>query len=185
MENPIYYLSEEQKSFARMQAKLRNDAKPLAIRHKFRRSNHSPEEAHVIGIAGEIVYADVVNEAIDIKVHAHGDEVDFIGREMRMSTFRGKQIEIKVPVAEFEKKKPEVYILGRTSPDISYVEFIGCITREKFEKVKYIKNYGHGDNYCVSEHQLSKSLPVMIKGQIKYISFDMVKKIIKSKKANM
>lgn len=185
MKNPIYYPSEEQKSFARTQAKLRNDAKPDSIRDKTTRGNHSSEEAHRIGIMAEIAYGDIVNEQIDTKIHPHGDSVDFVVREVRASTWKGEDIELKVKKSEYLRKTPEVYILTRVSEDLAYVEFIGCITREKFDKVKFIKNYGYGDNYCVGVDQLTKGLPVMINGEIKYISFDMVNKIIKNKSVNV
>lgn len=185
MEYPIYYLSEEQIAFAKMQAKLRNEAKPLNIREKSRRGNHTSYKSHELGITAEIAYGDVANEKIDLTIHPHGDSVDFWGREVRGATWKGRNIELKVKLSEYLRKTPNIYILTRVSEDLTYVEFIGYITREKFDKVKYIKNYGYGDNYCVGEDQLTKGLPVVINGEMKYISFDMVNKIIKNKKSNM
>ena len=186
MTYPRYYLTDDQKAFARYQAKLRNDAKPLSIRHKTTRGNHTSEDAHLVGIAPEIVYGYITGQEIDTSIHAHGDMFDFTNKfnhEIRGSTWKGPDIEMKIKMEEFLKKIADVYTLARVSPDISYVEFIGCITREKFDKVKYIRNHGYGNNYCVGPDQLAKGLPVTLDNQLKYISFDMVDNIIKSKKS--
>lgn len=120
---------------------------------------------HYRGAAGNIAYAHVRGLEVDRTVKPFGDATDFNGTEVKTSTFQGDGIELKITVKNYNRihKNAKMYILCRSPQgltrdnfvaDCRWIEIIGQITREKFDKVKSIKNYGNRDNYIVGVDQL-------------------------------
>jgi hypothetical protein len=126
--------------------KRRTQAKPASIRYNdsdYHLSTSDRSHPHIIGAACELAYAEITNQEPDLNFHPKGDIIDFNGIEIKSSTYNGKDIELKVKVSEFQRKKDltKAYILCRTDEKISFVEFIGCISKERFDKIKREKTY--------------------------------------------
>ena len=113
--------------------------------------------------AGEIAYAHVKGLEIDRTAKPTGDSTDFGGVEVKTSTYQGDGIELKITVKNYNRKQAKKYILCRSPQGLTrdnfvdeclWIEIIGEITREKFDRVKSLKNYGNRDNYIVGVDQL-------------------------------
>lgn len=115
---------------------------------------------HLIGVLGEMAWATVKNVPLDENIYKVRDSgEDFRGVEVKAVTYFGKgEPELKIKVKEFNKKKPNLYVLMRIDPITLEVELLGKITRQKFDKIKQIKKYGPKlpENYVVPASQLDK-----------------------------
>jgi hypothetical protein len=171
MVNRIYKLSTDERKLAEELGRRRNDAKPPSIRNKMC-GYSDPAFAHILGICSEIAYAKITNKKIDEKIYLIGDEFDFYKIEIKTSTWKGSDIELKIKVKEFERKNPMAYILARIDKEYTTVEFIGSITRQKFDVIKYKKHHKFVDNYCVSAEQLTKGLAFIHDGKVKFTTFN-------------
>lgn len=111
---------------------------------------------HVVGMAAEIAYSRVTGRPFDRTIGKSGDKYDFPGGvEVKCSMFKGKDVELKIKVGEYSRKRPNLYVLCRVSNDLKTVEILGEISREKFDKVKHKKNYGHRDNWVCGLNDLT------------------------------
>ena len=95
-----------------------------------------------------------------------GDECDFEEIELKSATWEGADIEIKVAQEEYVRKFPAAYDLARMDRGYRWVEFIGSISRERFDKVKYRRRHISVDNWCVVAKDISPMLAVMEDGVI-------------------
>jgi hypothetical protein len=157
MINPVYKLSEDERNLAVELGKKRNQAKEAKLRNIVC-GYSNPETPHILGICAEIAYAKITNRKLDENLYAIGDNSDFDGIEIKTSTWRGIDIELKVKISEFNRKHPMAYVLARIDKDYTTVEFVGSISRQKFDKIKYIKKHKFVENYCVSGNQIRKGL---------------------------
>lgn len=176
MINPVYILSEEERKRAEELGRARNNAKDETIRYK--RSGWIKSESkdrampHILGIAGEIAYAALTNQKVDEEIYKEnkGDLMDFDGIEIKTSTFTGEDIELKIPPAEYKRKHPRAYVLARIDDEYKKVEFIGSISREKFDRIKYEKKHII-NNLCVVGSSMSKGLAFVEDGVLKIVKF--------------
>lgn len=168
----IYKLSQEQRELAEKLGMARNNAKDESFRDVDRfKIKRESGYSHILGISAEIAYADLTDQKINDEIYALGDDIDFDGVEIKASTWPHKDIELKIPFKEYNKKKPLVYILARIDKDYKTVEFIGSISRKKFDKIKYAKKHTFVDNWCVSGDQMSKVLAFFKDGKFEMKSF--------------
>lgn len=159
MINNVYKLSEEERKLAKELGNKRNEAKDKSFRDKKILKKGRPSgDSHVLGIAAEIAYAALTDQKINEEIYARGDEMDFDGVELKASTFKGKNITLKIPKKEYEIKNPRIYVLARIDENYTTVEFIGSISRRRFDKLKYDKRYTIIDNHCVDGDQMAKVL---------------------------
>ena len=130
----------------------RHEAKNVSFRNK---SIYFPEKKnefgipneyapHLLGILGEMAWATVKGVPIDENIYKVRDKgEDFRGVEIKTVTYFGKgEPELKIKVQEFNKKKPQIYVLMRVDPNTLEVELLGKITRKKFDEIKKKKKYG-------------------------------------------
>ncbi len=125
---------------------------------------------HVIGVKSEIAYAKISGKMIDLSVYEFsGDSSDFDGIEIKTSTWRGDDIELKIKVSEFNRKRPIGYVLCRCLDN--EITFLGCISRERFDKEKYLRRHKFVDNFCVQKDTLKKALPIVNNGRVDFKIF--------------
>jgi len=135
---------------ARSFGQARCGAKPQDVRFSDSGYHDDTDRAypHMVGMAAEIAYSRVTGRPFDRTIKESGDGYDFPGGvEVKCSMFMGKDVELKVKVREYARKKPNKYVLCRVSKDLKTVEILGEITRGQFDKIKRKKNYGHQDNW--------------------------------------
>jgi hypothetical protein len=151
----IITFNDEQLNFIRELAEQRCLAKDESIRWKNRINKGTPGDAHFTGLLGEFAYQSITDKKVDLRILAGGDDMDFQGVEVKCSTWLGKDIELKIKVQEYNRKFPKAYVLARVR-DNNSVEFIGSITRERFDKIKYLKRHTLFDNWCALGEDLDK-----------------------------
>lgn len=174
MLNPTYVLSEEQRSLAEKIGKARCEAKSARFRYNdsgFHSYNGDRAFPHILGVCAEIAYANLTNKKLDEAIYEKGDETDFDGIEIKTSTWRGDDIELKVKAKEYAKKTPKAYVLARIDENYKSVQFMGSISRIKFEQIKYLKKHKLVENYCVEARKMSKGLAVYENEILKLIKF--------------
>jgi len=162
----ILTLTEDEKNKARVIGTARCDAKSPSVR-KTNSGYHEDEEdrayPHHLGVAAEIVYASISGKPLDERIMPGGDHVDFEGLEIKASTWPKPDIELKVKISDYKTKFPQCYLLARVPRDLAYVEFMGCVSRDRFEKEKYEKTH-RADNYCMEAKDLDKYIPILNQG---------------------
>jgi hypothetical protein len=161
-----FKLTEQQVDEALALAKKRHEAKHTSFRNKSlyyqKESGNIPKEylPHFIGLLGEMAWAHATNSTIDYNIYSVRDPgEDFDGIEIKTVTYSGPgEPELKIKVAEFEKKTPHTYVLVKINLDNMEVEILGKISREQFDKIKVKKRYGRHlpENYIVKTSNLEK-----------------------------
>jgi hypothetical protein len=177
MIDPIYKLSQEERRLAERIGKARNNAKHTSFRNSNCRGLDS-EHSHILGASSEIAYASIINKKIDENIYPFGDDTDFPGLrkdpkkgiDLKTSLWPYIDIELKIKMEEYMRKIQLAYILTRTDKNYTTVEFIGSISREKFDRIKYKKTHRF-DNWCVSGEQLSKGLAFIEDDTLKIVRF--------------
>lgn len=157
------FLTEEQKQKIWSLGNARNDAKPDGIRQTdsgYHSHNSDRAHPHRLGLAAEIAYSHIANKPLDDRVMPSGDISDFDGIEIKASTWMGSDIELKVKKTEHGRKVPLCYVLARVAEDLSFVEFIGCVARRRFDKENYPKKHKYVENLCMEAKDLTKSIPI-------------------------
>jgi hypothetical protein len=170
----IVHINNDEIKFALDLAKKRHDAKPNSIRNTgilIDRDKNNPllnYLPHLIGIFGEMAWAKYTNRKVDEAIYSIRDSEDFEGEEVKTITYFGSgEPELKIKVTEYNTKKPNNYILVRTSKQkieqILFenieeidVELLGYISRKDFDQKKTKKQYGYNNplNYVVSLSQM-------------------------------
>jgi hypothetical protein len=156
-------LTDEQKKKAWELGTARNEAKPSGIRENdsgYHNNNDDRAHPHRLGIAAEIAYSHITGKQLDERVMANGDVTDFDGIEIKAATWLGEDIELKVKREEYKEKNPKCYLLARVAENLSFVEFIGCVSRSRFDKEKYFRKHKFVPNYCMEGKDLKKAMPV-------------------------
>ena len=165
-------LNDRQIEFARELAKRRHEAKNIRFKNSgiltdtnkttlvekyIYDKNHKP---HFLGLLGEISYALVTDQKIDTAIYSVRDRGFDVGNvEIKTSTWRGNDIELKIKKEEFETKCPEKYVLVRVSENSFHiVELVGEINRGDFDRWKRMKQYGPNNpiNYIVGVDRLTQ-----------------------------
>lgn len=151
-------LSAEQVDQAVSLGNCRCQAKPDDIRPHDSGYHEDDDRSfpHRLGALGEMAYAKYTGRSIDRSFSANGDDMDFVGVEVKTSTFGGNGVELKVKVREWNRKQPLLYVLARVDPEsLEVVELVGEINRNDFDEHKKLVNYGHQDNYVIQKCFLS------------------------------
>ena len=131
MINNVYKLSEKERALAEKLGNARNNAKHESFRDKDRfKINRESGYSHILGISAEIAYAALTDQKINEEIYSRGDEMDFDGVEIKAATWPHKNIELKIPFEEYEKKNPRIYVLARIDKNYTTVEFIGSSQEE-------------------------------------------------------
>jgi hypothetical protein len=157
------FLTLEQKQKVWDLGTARNAAKPDGIRQTdsgYHSHNADRAHPHRLGIAAEIAYAVIAKKPLDERIMSSGDISDFDGIEIKASTWMGDDIELKVKKSEYAKKSPICYVLARVPEDLSFVEFMGCVSRVRFDKENYSKKHKFVENLCMEAKDLNKSIPI-------------------------
>lgn len=167
-----YVLSETETELAQKLGRARCSAKNKAIIFNDSGYHDNPDRAfpHILGIKAEIAYSAITGIPLDTELYENkGDESDFGGIEIKSSSWLGNDIELKVKVSEYDRKNPYGYVLARVQGES--VEFIGAISRRRFDREKYLRRHKFVDNFCVMSHSLKPLLPYFIRGELRFINF--------------
>ena len=111
---------------------------------------------HRIGMLGSVAYGKYMGLLINEKIfETHGDKEDFDNVEVKTSTWMGVDVELKIKISEYNRKSPRKYVLTRIdTKDTTKVVLVGEISRNKFDKIKRLKNYGNQDCWIVGAKEL-------------------------------
>ena len=119
--------------------------------------------SHFLGLLGELAYAKFVGGEINEEIYFNrGDDGrgDVGSAEVKASTWKGDDIELKVTQREYNnKERPEKYVLVRVSERTpSMVEMVGEESAERFEAEKRVKQYrpGYPVNYIMGADDLDE-----------------------------
>ena len=168
-------MTADQIADAKRIGQARCEAKPPEIRRNdsgFHSNNNDRSYPHMIGAIAELAYAFVTDQEIDRRIFDGGDSVDFSGIEVKSSTWVGDDIELKIKKSEYERKKPIGYVLCRVDPENWTVEFMGCIDRKTFDKIKYPRKHKYVDNWCVEAKSLIKGIVYIKNGKLQGIKIE-------------
>lgn len=161
-------LDEEQQKYAMRIATERHEAKDISFRNetilcqKIDNSIGIPREymPHFVGVMGEMAWGIFNGLKIDENIYEVRDPgFDFENTEIKTITYFGRgEPELKIQIKEFEKRKPDLYVLTRVNVNTSEVEILGKITRSNFDKIKIKKKYGenHPENFVVPLSKMEK-----------------------------
>lgn len=149
-------------------ARKKCQAKHPDIRDKdnFHEGREERAYSHFIGNLGECAFSAITGVPMNEEVFSHGDGIDFGTVEVKGSTWQRDNIELKVEIPEWHKKKAKYYVLTRVNPTTYQVQLLSYISREEYDKAKRVKNYGHVDNYIVGlgdMHQITYDNLEMLK----------------------
>tara|TARA_R100001377_G_scaffold85302_1_gene71401 strand:- start:2352 stop:2855 length:504 start_codon:yes stop_codon:yes gene_type:complete len=119
-------------------------------------------EIHMIGVIGEYAYHKVTGSKLDENIYATGDagydfEDDGSKIEVKVSTYGPVGTELKIPKKEYERIKPDQYVLVYVNKNnLKDVTVLGKISRKTFDKKKREKQYGprYPVNYIVGAEEL-------------------------------
>jgi len=151
------FLTKEQVGLAEYIGTSRNGAKSKFLQNQVNYSRNDNNKTHVIGALAEVAFSLLTKNKVDMNFYTLGDLTDFNGIDVKTASHKGKDIELKIPIKEFDNKPQNIYVLSRYFPeDYNKIEFIGAIEREELEKVKKTKQYliGGPMNYVVEASNL-------------------------------
>jgi len=151
--------------------------------HKERSDRAYPGE---IGIRTELAYSKLTGLPMNMAIYRyHGDPYDFGTKDMpielKTSTHIGNDVELKVKQDEYEKKISLIYIGAQINKNnMNLVKFLGCISREKLDRIKYEKQYFENGplNWVCQATDLQPFLPYYKDGKWFRIDFDTKKHIL-------
>lgn len=153
------FLTQEEVKDAENVGVQRNQAKTKFLRNQFNLSNVDNETVHIRGALSEVAFAKISNHAVNRDLYkTHGDETDFDGIDIKGASHRGVDVELKVPVKDWESKPQNYYILSRFfAENYGQLEIVGGIDSSTFDKVKVSKKYSkYGpQNYVAGADKLT------------------------------
>lgn len=160
----------EQIQYIEKIGKARCEAKPGNIKYNdsnYHSDNGERDYPHILGFAAEYAYSILTGKPVDDRILSHGDNIDFDGIEIKSSTWEGSDIELKIKKKEYDRKKPIVYVLARVAKNYDRVQFIGSISRSKFDVSKYEKKHKFVENWCMFGKDLKPIIPAVFGTDIK------------------
>lgn len=116
---------------------------------------------NMIGIAAEMKFHIITQLAMDLRLLRGGDTTDFNRVEIKGATWPYYDIELKISQEEYKRKFPLVYNLARVSKDYSKVEWIGSISRVRFDRIKYARRHKFNDNWAVCAPDMLRKIAVI------------------------
>lgn len=136
----------------------RNQAKTKFLRNQHNLSNLDNETVHIRGALSEVAFAKISNHVVNRDLYkTHGDDTDFGGIDIKGASHRGADVELKVPIKEWENKPQKYYILSRFfAENYGQLEIVGGIDFNTFDSIKVQKKYSkYGpQNYVASADKL-------------------------------
>jgi len=137
------FLTQAEVSDAENVGVQRNQAKTKFLRNQFNLSNIDNQTVHIRGALSEVAFAKISNHEVNRDLYkTHGDETDFDGIDIKGASHRGPDVELKVPVKDWENKPQNYYILSRFfAENYGQLEIVGGIAAAKFDEVKVTKKY--------------------------------------------
>lgn len=137
------FLTQEEVNEAETVGVQRNQAKTKFLRNQFNLSQIDNETVHIRGALSEVAFAKISHHSVNRDLYkTHGDETDFDGIDIKGASHRGPDVELKVPVKDWENKPQNFYILSRFfAENYGQLEIVGAITSTKFDEVKVTKKY--------------------------------------------
>ena len=153
------FLTQQEVTDAEQIGISRNQAKTKFLRNQFNLSQVDNETVHIRGALSEVAFAKISNHVVNRDLYkTHGDETDFDGIDIKGASHRGVDVELKVPVKDWESKPQNYYILSRFfAENYGQLEIVGGISNETFSLVKVSKKYSkYGpQNYVASAEHLT------------------------------
>ena len=153
------FLTQEEVKDAEGLGVQRNQAKTKFLRNQFNLSNIDNETVHIRGALSEVAFAKISNHQVNRDLYkTHGDETDFDGIDIKGASHRGPDIELKVPVKDWENKPQNYYILSRFfAENYGQLEVVGGIDSKTFDTIKVQKKYSkYGpQNYVAGADKLT------------------------------
>ena len=159
----VVTLTEDELAYCKALGVKRHLAKHPSFRNsRDYRKQQFAGEIHMIGVMGEYAYHKLTGCELDKNIYATGDggqDFEHNGKkvEVRVSTFGPSGTELKVPKREYQRYKPDEYVLAYIGKGkFNEVNVLGKISRENFDKKKREKQYGprYPVNYIVGVEDL-------------------------------
>ena len=159
----VVKLTEDELAYCKALGVKRHMAKHPSFRNSRNyRKQQFAGEIHMIGVMGEYAYHKLTGCELDKNIYATGDggqDFEHNGKkvEVRVSTFGPSGTEVKVPKREYQRHKPDEYVLVYIGKNkFNEVNVLGKISRENFDKKKREKQYGprYPVNYIVGAEDL-------------------------------
>lgn len=179
-------LTDDDRKWAKKFAKVRMDCKPPgAIANNPSLTGERDIVFHAIGLVGERGYWMITGLEPNTEAMPLGDFIDFpeVGGEIKTPRWKWDDVELKVPIYREwsrQEKRPEYYILARTNTSLRFVQLLGQITFDDFDRLKYPRLHIHEDkgfpNFCVMWQHLEPIQP--------YICAEMISNIASRKGMN-
>lgn len=118
---------------------------------------------HAVGLAAEWAYALATGASVDERLLPGGDEGDFADGllEIKCTSHRKPPFVLAVKQSEYERKRPLAYVLARVDPELLAVEFLGSISRARFDDEKRPQMGKHALNWVVPAWKLSPGFAVV------------------------
>ena len=118
-------------------------------------ANKPPWHRHVVGAIGEVAFAKVTGQKVDTKTIGRGDGgVDFKNGVQVKATEKKYKPDLIISKRQFNMKKGTIYVLAWIK--LPVVEFVGGISRQKFDQLKTLKRFQHGEAWVVKHELLNK-----------------------------
>ena len=118
-------------------------------------ANKPPWHRHVVGAIGEVAFAKVTGQKVDTKTIGRGDGgVDFKNGVQIKSTEKKFKPDLIISKRQFNMTKGTIYVLAWIK--LPVVEFVGWISRQKFDQLKTLKRFQHGEAWVVKHELLNK-----------------------------
>lgn len=152
----------------------RNSAKDSAIRSYSHAGFEDAVVAHRIGLAAELAYEKLTGVRLNSEIYERGDANHDFGRvEVKASSWPKPDIELKVTKKEYATRAPAGYVLARVEPGLQKVEFVGSISRGRFDRLKTSKQHRETGpvNWCVEGRLLRKGFIVDYGGAVWFVPF--------------
>jgi hypothetical protein len=169
-------LSDDQIEFIRDLASRRVKKKRGSTRkqtsgwNSFDRSDRS--YPHAVGLAAEFAYSIETGRPLDESVTTGGDAGDFLGVEVKATTHTYPPFVLAIKQEDYATRMPLGYVLARVSADLRTVEFLGSMSRERFDRKKVRQEGKYALNWVVPSTALAPGLVVLGDGGLELCPFE-------------
>lgn len=127
---------------------------------------------HAVGLAAELAYAIETNATLDDSVLTGGDAGDFSGVEVKATTHTRPPSVLAVKQEDYATRMPLGYVLAKVSADLRTVEFLGSMSRERFDRKKMVQRGKYATNWAVQSTQLAPGLVILTATGLELLPFE-------------
>jgi hypothetical protein len=127
---------------------------------------------HAVGLAAELAYARETGLPLDESIRMGGDRGDFLGVEVKATTHTVPPFVLAIKQEDYCVRVPRAYVLARVEPALSEVEFLGSISREKFDRIRRVQMGRHCANWAIGAERLAAGLIIVRDGTMHLVPFD-------------